>query len=98
MDGRSATWHAVAAMEGRVLVVEDDASIREVMTLGLTRAGLRVSTAANGIDALTSWRANDFDLIVLDVMLPGRDGLEVCREIRRTSQVPILMVTARSDT
>ncbi len=98
MDARPGTWHALAAMEGRVLVVEDDASIREVMTLGLTRAGLRVSTAANGIDALSSWRANDFDLIVLDVMLPGRDGLQVCQEIRRSSQVPILMVTARSDT
>jgi two-component system response regulator MtrA len=85
-------------MEGRVLVVEDDASIREVISLGLTRAGLRVSTAINGTDALASWRAHDYDLVVLDVMLPGRDGLEVCKEIRRTSQLPILMVTARSDT
>jgi two-component system response regulator MtrA len=85
-------------MEGRVLVVEDDASIREVIALGLTQAGLRVSTATNGTDALASWRVHDYDLVVLDVMLPGRDGLEVCKEIRRTSQLPILMVTARSDT
>lgn len=81
-----------------MLVVEDDASIREVTALGLTRAGLRVSTAINGRDALSSWRAHEFDLIVLDVMLPGLDGFEVCREIRRTSQVPILMLTARTDT
>jgi two-component system, OmpR family, response regulator MtrA len=85
-------------MEGHVLLVEDDASIREVTALGLTRAGLRVSTAVNGRDALACWRAGEFDLMVLDVMLPGLDGLEVCREIRRTSQLPILMVTARTDT
>jgi two-component system response regulator MtrA len=85
-------------MDARVLVVEDDASIREVTALGLSREGLRVSTAADGRDALSSVRANDFDLIVLDVMLPGLDGFEVCREIRRWSQVPILMLTARTDT
>jgi two-component system response regulator MtrA len=85
-------------MEGRVLVVEDDASIREVTALGLSRAGLRISTAVNGRDALSSWHAHEFDLVVLDVMLPGLDGFEVCREIRRSSQVPILMLTARTDT
>jgi two-component system response regulator MtrA len=88
----------VTAMEGRVLLVEDDASIREVTALGLSRAGLRVSTAVDGRDALARWRAGEFDLMVLDVMLPGLDGFEVCREIRRSSQVPILMVTARTDT
>ncbi len=81
-----------------MLVVEDDASIREVTALGLTRAGLRVSTAVNGRDALSAWRAKEFDLIVLDVMLPGLDGFEVCREIRKSSQVPVLMLTARTDT
>jgi DNA-binding response OmpR family regulator len=90
-------------VDGYVLVVEDDASIREVTALGLTRAGLRVSTAVDGRDALSSWRASctspaSFDLIILDVMLPGLDGFEVCREIRRSSQVPILMLTARTDT
>ncbi len=85
-------------MEGRVLVVEDDASIREVTALGLSRAGLRISTAVSGREALSAWRAHEFDLIVLDVMLPGLDGFEVCREIRRSSQVPILMLTARTDT
>lgn len=85
-------------MEGRVLIVEDDASIREVTALGLRRAGFRVDTAADGPTALAGWRARPVDLIVLDVMLPGLDGFEVCREIRRTSQVPILMLTARTDT
>jgi two-component system, OmpR family, response regulator MtrA len=85
-------------VDGHVLVVEDDASIREVTTLGLTQAGLRVSAAADGRAALASWRAHPVQLIILDVMLPGLDGFEVCREIRRTSQVPILMLTARTDT
>ncbi|GAB3187766.1 two-component system response regulator MtrA [Micromonospora palomenae] len=85
-------------MDGRVLLVEDDASIREVTALGLRRAGFRVSTAVDGRAALAAWRAQPVDLVVLDVMLPGLDGLEVCREIRRTSAVPILMLTARTDT
>ncbi|MEV4765976.1 response regulator transcription factor [Micromonospora chokoriensis] len=85
-------------MEGRVLVVEDDASIREVTVLGLRRAGFRVDSAVDGRQALAAWRAHPVDLIVLDIMLPVLDGLEVCREIRRTSQVPILMLTARTDT
>jgi two-component system response regulator MtrA len=85
-------------MEGRVLVVEDDASIREVTALGLQRAGLRVSTAVDGPAALASWRKSEFDLIILDVMLPVQDGFEVCREIRKSSRVPILMLTARTDT
>lgn len=81
-----------------MLVVEDDASIREVTVLGLRRAGFRVDSAVDGRQALAAWRAHPVDLIVLDIMLPGLDGLEVCREIRRTSQVPILMLTARADT
>ncbi|MBQ1032674.1 response regulator transcription factor [Micromonospora parva] len=85
-------------MEGRVLVVEDDFSIREVTALGLRRAGFRVDTAVDGRQALAAFRAHPVDLIVLDIMLPGLDGLEVCREIRRGSQVPILMLTARTDT
>jgi two-component system response regulator MtrA len=85
-------------MQGWVLIVEDDASIREVTALGLARSGLKTTTAVDGREALTKWRANEFDLILLDVMLPGLDGFEVCREIRRSSQVPILMLTARTDT
>jgi two-component system, OmpR family, response regulator MtrA len=82
----------------RVLLVEDDPSIREVATLGLKQAGFRVATARDGREALLRSRDEAFDLVILDVMLPSVDGFEVCREIRKKSQVPILMLTARSDT
>jgi two-component system response regulator MtrA len=82
----------------RVLLVEDDRSIREVTSLGLRGAGLSVESAADGREALVRFGAEPYDLVVLDVMLPELDGLEVCREIRRSSRVPILMLSARSDT
>jgi DNA-binding response OmpR family regulator len=85
-------------MNERVLLVEDDPSIREVATLGLKQAGFRVSTAGDGREGLLRSRDEPFDLLILDVMLPSLDGFEVCREIRKQSQVPILMLTARSDT
>jgi two-component system response regulator MtrA len=85
-------------VDERVLLVEDDASIREVTSLGLRRAGLTVDTAADGREALVRFRSESYALVVLDVMLPQVDGFDVCREIRRGSQVPILMLSARSDT
>jgi two-component system response regulator MtrA len=85
-------------MDERVLLVEDDPSIREITALGLRGAGLGVETAADGREALVRFRAEPYDLVVLDVMLPELDGLDVCREIRRGSRVPILMLSARSDT
>jgi len=84
-------------VDERVLLVEDDASIREVATLGLERAGFRVTATGDGRDGLLRFRQGPFDLVVLDVMLPSVDGFEVCREIRRESQTPIVMLTARSD-
>jgi two-component system response regulator MtrA len=84
-------------VDERVLLVEDDASIREVATLGLEAAGFRVTATGDGRDALVHFRQGTFDLVVLDVMLPSLDGFEVCREIRRDSQTPIVMLTARSD-
>jgi two-component system response regulator MtrA len=84
-------------MDERVLLVEDDASIREIATLGLERAGFRITATGDGQDALFRFRQTPFDLVVLDVMLPSLDGFEVCREIRRDSQTPIVMLTARSD-
>jgi DNA-binding response OmpR family regulator len=81
-----------------VLLVEDDPSIREVATLGLAGSGFRVATASDGREGLLRARQQDFDLVVLDVMLPSLDGFEVCREIRKQSRVPIVMLTARSDT
>ncbi len=80
-----------------MLLVEDDPSIREIATLGLERAGFRVTATGDGRDALLRFRQAPFDLVVLDVMLPSLDGFEVCREIRRESQLPIVMLTARSE-
>jgi two-component system response regulator MtrA len=85
-------------VDEHVLLVEDDPSIREITSLGLRGAGLEVDTAATGREALDRFRAHPYDLIVLDLMLPELDGLEVCRAIRRESRVPILMLSARSDT
>jgi two-component system response regulator MtrA len=82
----------------RLLLVEDDASIREVAALGLSQAGFKVTAAADGRDGLARFRDGGFDLVVLDVMLPELDGLEVCRAIRRESQVPVVFLSARSDT
>jgi two-component system, OmpR family, response regulator MtrA len=85
-------------VDERVLLVEDDASIREIATLGLKNAGFRVATAADGRDGLLRALQEAFDVVVLDVMLPSLDGFEVCRQIRHKSQVPIVMLTARTDT
>ena len=80
-----------------MLLVEDDASIREIATLGLEQAGFRVTATGDGRDGLARFRQGPFDLVLLDVMLPSLDGLEVCKEIRRESQAPIVMLTARSE-
>jgi two-component system response regulator MtrA len=85
-------------VDARILVVEDDPSIREITEIGLRLAGFNVITAADGRDGLARFRAEAPDLVLLDVMLPGLDGLEVAREIRRDSTVPIVMLTARGDT
>src|SRR6187551_2981456 len=84
-------------MDEHLLLVEDDASIREIATLGLEQAGFRVTATGDGRDALIRFRQGPFDLLVLDVMLPSLDGFEVCKEIRRESQAPIVMLTARSE-
>ncbi|HEX5589191.1 MAG TPA: response regulator transcription factor [Candidatus Limnocylindrales bacterium] len=85
-------------MDARILVVEDDPSIREITALGLRAAGFEVIVAADGAAGLERWRADRPDLVLLDVMLPRLDGLEVCRAIRRESTTPIVMLTARGDT
>jgi DNA-binding response OmpR family regulator len=85
-------------VDERVLLVEDDPSIREVAALGLSHAGFQVTTSGDGREGLVRARHDPFDVVVLDVMLPSLDGFEVCRELRMQSQVPIVMLTARSDT
>src|SRR5438067_7581910 len=84
-------------MDEHVLLVEDDASIREIATLGLEQAGFAVTSAGDGREGLVQFRQAAFDLVVLDVMLPSLDGFEVLREIRKDSQAPVVMLTARSD-
>jgi len=80
----------------RVLVVDDDAKTLELVRLYLKRDGYRVFTAYDGIEALRLARESYPDLIVLDLMLPGIDGLQVCRTLRAESDVPIIMLTART--
>lgn len=79
----------------RVLVVEDEDRIRQVLQRGLTYEGYRVDVAADGAAGLALARENPPDLVVLDWMLPGMDGLEVCRRLRAGGPVPILMLTAK---
>jgi len=80
-----------------VLVVEDESSIASFVALYLKNAGYAVRTAANGNEALSQFQASPPALIVLDLMLPDIDGIEVCRRIRKSSDVPILMLTARDE-
>jgi two-component system response regulator MtrA len=96
--GRSAAEARRIVVEARILLVEDDPSIREVTAIGLGAAGFEVATAEDGVLGLEQFRAEPFDLVLLDIMLPRLDGYEVCRQIRRTSTVPIVMLTARADT
>ncbi len=89
-------------MASRILLVEDDERIRASMRLSLEDEGYEIEEAASGEEALDaharSLVAEPFDLLVVDIMLPGMDGFACCRELRRTSTVPIIMVTARTDT
>ncbi len=77
-----------------VLVVDDDPTTRDVLRRYLSRAGLGVVEAADGVSALEAFGRREPDLVVLDLMLPGMDGLDVCERIRRTSHVPVIMLTA----
>ncbi len=81
----------------KILVVDDEPSIREVVSLYLARAGYQVTTAADGQAALDELARRAFDLVLLDLMLPKVDGLEITRRLRATSDTPIIMLTARSE-
>ena len=102
LPNRDGPWwrraRSIGPMDARILLVEDDPSIREVTAMGLRSAGFDVDTAADGVAGLEKWRRAQPDLVLLDVMLPRMDGLEVCREIRRDSTTPVVMLTARTDT
>ncbi|MFJ7212194.1 response regulator transcription factor [Amycolatopsis sp. NPDC098790] len=79
---------------GRVLVVDDDETVRDVVRRYLEVAGFTVDQAGDGADGLAKFAAHEPDLVVLDVMMPGINGLEVCKRLRQVSQVPIVMLTA----
>src|SRR5919201_5066887 len=80
-----------------ILLVDDEESIQKLLTFPLERDGFRVIPAHDGEEALDRFAQERVDLVVLDVMLPKLDGLEVCRRLRATSSVPILMLTARGE-
>ena len=82
----------------KILVVDDESRMRKLVKDFLTRKNFQVLEAGNGEEAMDIfYREKDINLIILDVMMPKMDGWEVCREIRKTSKVPIIMLTARSD-
>ncbi len=83
-------------MTDKILLVDDDATLVETLAFNLRNAGYRVVTAANGALALERAQVEQPDLVILDLMLPELDGLTVCRSLRQTSDVPILMLTART--
>ncbi len=82
----------------RILIIDDDASLAEMLQLVLRQEGFETTWCASGDSALQVFRSAPFDLVLLDLMLPGLDGVAVCRRIRADSGVPIVMLTAKSDT
>jgi DNA-binding response OmpR family regulator len=81
----------------RLLVIDDDARLRDLLSEYLGSRGFAVDVAADGEAGLAALRGGAVDLVVLDVMMPGKDGFEVCRELRTFSRVPVIMLTARGD-
>jgi DNA-binding response OmpR family regulator len=81
----------------RVLIVDDDPNLVDLLRVALERSGYGVLTALNGIEGEKVFRANPVDLVVLDVMMPHRDGFTLCRDLRAISPVPIIMLTARQE-
>ncbi|HCM50555.1 MAG TPA: DNA-binding response regulator [Microbacterium sp.] len=85
-------------MNSRILVVDDDTALAEMIGIVLRTEGFDTVFCADGNAAVDTWRAERPDLILLDLMLPGRDGIEICTAIRAESGIPIIMLTARTDT
>ena len=84
-------------MTHRILAIDDDLHIREVIRVALRKAGMTVTEARDGKEGLARFASDRPDLIILDIGMPELDGLEVCRQIRKSSDVPILFLTARDD-
>ncbi len=81
----------------RLLVADDDGHIREVLRYALGHAGYRVTMTKDGAEAWAAFRADDFDLVVLDILMPGLDGLELCRRIRQSSSIPLIFLSSRDE-
>ncbi len=92
------TGGTMSGVKGRVLVVDDDIALAEMLGIVLRAEGFEPFFCADGAKALNAFRDSKPDLVLLDLMLPGRDGIDVCRQIRAESGVPIVMLTAKSDT
>src|SRR3954471_18801404 len=86
-----------SAAEPHILLVDDERSIRDPLAQYLGRNGLRVSKAANAAEARQALAAYGVDLILLDVMMPGEDGLALCAHVRATSGIPVILLTARAE-
>src|SRR6185295_13751340 len=87
----------MAEGSARILLVDDEESVQTLLAYPLRKDGFEVVAAGNGREALDRFAEQRFDLVVLDIMLPGVDGIEVCRRMRSRSQVPIIMLTAKDD-
>ncbi|MBM0582558.1 response regulator transcription factor [Brucella melitensis] len=83
--------------DAHILIVDDDKDIRDLLHKFLKRRGMHVSIACNGDEMLDVLSRTPIDLVILDVMLPGKSGIEICQDVRRTSRVPIIMLTAIAD-
>ena len=94
LDGRKMEW---ISMENKVLIAEDESKLRALVVSYLKKEGFSVVEAANGKEAVDRFSEDKFDLVILDIMMPVKDGLAACREIRAQSSVPIVMLTARSE-
>ncbi|MDK2802612.1 MAG: response regulator transcription factor [Oscillospiraceae bacterium] len=85
-------------MQNKILIVDDDKNICELLKLYLENEGYNITTAFDGNSALEKFKEINPDIILLDVMMPVKDGLEVCKEVRKTSNIPIIMLTAKGET
>jgi DNA-binding response OmpR family regulator len=94
---QSAVEAETAYVQRSVLLIEDDVRVRRIVQLALSTEGFQVAEAATGEEGLELLARQPVDVVLLDLMLPGRDGFDICREIRQTSEAPVIMLTARSD-
>src|SRR5256885_7993928 len=93
-------WHWIDTVSKKILIVEDESDLIKLLKYNLEKEGFRISYATDGSIALAEARRDPPDLVILDLMLPGLDGLEICRQLRRNdrfAQTPILILSARSE-